>query len=180
MSGRIRSTSAWSAREARAINRPSGATQAMAVADGDAHTCVLVSPSDGLGGEIYCFGDNTYGELGDGTLTSRPTPALVALGTSGVRAAAVTAGGGHSCAIDVNGEAWCWGRNEPGTQGRPYNSPRKASLASTIRLDKSRSAARLGPISRGSSHEIPYSAISPRRAKAVVNRVPGPPNRTSK
>ena len=56
---------------------PSGADQAIAVASGDAHTCVLVNPADGLGGEIFCFGDNSYGQLGDGTLTSRPTPALV-------------------------------------------------------------------------------------------------------
>jgi alpha-tubulin suppressor-like RCC1 family protein len=96
---------------------PSDATQATAVANGDAHTCVLVSPRDGLGGEIFCFGDNRYGQLGDGTLTSRATPALVSLGTSGVRAAAITAGGGHSCAIDVKGQPWCWGRGDSGQLG---------------------------------------------------------------
>jgi alpha-tubulin suppressor-like RCC1 family protein len=96
---------------------PSGADRATAVADGDAHTCVLVAPVDGLGGEVFCFGDNTYGQLGDGTATSRPTPALVSLGAAGVRAAAVTAGSGHTCAIDVNGGAWCWGRGDSGQLG---------------------------------------------------------------
>ena len=96
---------------------PSGADQATAVTDGDAHTCVLVAPVDGLGGEILCFGDNSYGQLGDGTLTSRPTPALVSLGAADMRAAKVSAGGGHTCAVDVNGGAWCWGRGDSGQLG---------------------------------------------------------------
>jgi alpha-tubulin suppressor-like RCC1 family protein len=96
---------------------PTGANRANAVAGGGAHTCVLVDPADGLGGEIFCFGDNGYGQLGDGTLTSRPTPGLVSLGATAVRATAVTAGGGHTCAIDVTGQPWCWGRNDSGQLG---------------------------------------------------------------
>ncbi len=96
---------------------PSGAAQATAVASGGAHSCVLVSPDDGLGGEIFCFGDNSYGQLGDGTLTSRPAPALVSLGPTAVRATAVSAGGGHTCAIDVTGQPWCWGRDDSGQLG---------------------------------------------------------------
>jgi len=96
---------------------PSGANQAIAVAGGGAHSCVLVDPADGLGGEIFCFGDNSYGQLGDGTLTSRPTPAPVSLGPTALRATAVTAGGGHTCAIDVTGQPWCWGRNDRGQLG---------------------------------------------------------------
>ena len=96
---------------------PSGANQAAAVASGGAHSCVLVNPADGLGGEIFCFGDNSYGQLGDGTLTSRPTPALVSLGPTAVRATAVTAGSAHTCAIDVTGQAWCWGRGDSGQLG---------------------------------------------------------------
>ena len=96
---------------------PSGASQATAVASGNAHSCVLASPDDGLGGEILCFGDNSYGQLGDGTMISRPTPALVSLGPTGVRATAVTAGGGHTCAVDVTGQLWCWGRGDSGQLG---------------------------------------------------------------
>ena len=91
---------------------PSGADQAAAVASGGAHTCALVDPADGLGGQIFCFGDNSYGQLGDGTSTSRAAPALAPLGPSALRATAVVAGGGHTCAIDVTGQPWCWGRND--------------------------------------------------------------------
>jgi alpha-tubulin suppressor-like RCC1 family protein len=93
---------------------PSGDSDATEVTAGDAHTCVLVS-----GGQILCFGDNSTGQLGDGTTTSRPTPAIVALasGPAPPRVASVTAGGGHTCAIDVNGQAWCWGRGDHGQIG---------------------------------------------------------------
>ena len=98
---------------------PSGQTEASGVTAGDAHTCVLVSPADGLGGQILCFGDNTYGELGDGTTTSRATPAIVSLGggATPTRALAVAAGGGHTCAVDVGGRLWCWGRGDHGELG---------------------------------------------------------------
>ncbi len=98
---------------------PSGDEDATAVTAGDTHTCVLVAPSDGLGDEILCFGDNTYGQLGDGTTLSRPTPAVVTLGsgTTAVRASSVTAGGGHTCAVDVAGQVWCWGRGDHGEIG---------------------------------------------------------------
>ena len=46
---------------------------------------------------------------------------------------------------------------------------RSASAASNTRADSSRSAAAACPTMRGRSQATPYSAIRPRRAKAVVN-----------
>ncbi len=48
-----------------------------------------------------------------------------------------------------------------------------------MRADNSRSSAFAGPISRGKSHARPYSAISPRFAKAVPNRAPSDAKRRS-
>ena len=95
---------------------PAGAGASIAVDAGDAHTCVLAAPA-AAPGAIFCFGDNTYGQLGDGTQTSRPTPAAVPLGASGLGATAVSAGGGHTCAIDAASQAWCWGRGDSGQLG---------------------------------------------------------------
>jgi alpha-tubulin suppressor-like RCC1 family protein len=82
-----------------------------AVAAGVWHTCAL------KGGQVYCWGRNNYGQLGDGTTTQRTTPTLVAngaMGNSGVTA--VAAGFYHTCAIK-SGALYCWGRNAEGQLG---------------------------------------------------------------
>jgi alpha-tubulin suppressor-like RCC1 family protein len=96
---------------------PVGVGRATAAAAGDAHTCVIASLDDNPGGAVLCFGDNSSGQLGDGTLTSRAAPAPVMLGPTGLRAMAVTAGSAHTCAIDVTGQTWCWGRGASGQLG---------------------------------------------------------------
>jgi alpha-tubulin suppressor-like RCC1 family protein len=79
------------------------------------HSCALVS-----GGEVRCWGDNGYGQLGDGTTTQRlsPVPVLQSPGglpLTGVQALAL--GGWHNCALLNGGEVRCWGSNTVGQQG---------------------------------------------------------------
>jgi alpha-tubulin suppressor-like RCC1 family protein len=42
---------------------------AVAIVGGNNHFCVTTSEKD-----VYCWGDNSYGQLGDGTTTNRPSP----------------------------------------------------------------------------------------------------------
>jgi alpha-tubulin suppressor-like RCC1 family protein len=66
------------------------------------------------GGTASCWGDNQQGQLGDGTLTSRSTPALV----SGLRnVVALASGQGHTCALLGGGRVRCWGDNLDGQLG---------------------------------------------------------------
>lgn len=74
------------------------------------HTCVLTT-----GGGVKCWGENTWGELGDGTTVNRLTPVNVSSLSSGV--AAVTTKGGHTCARMESQTVKCWGLNSHGELG---------------------------------------------------------------
>ena len=60
-------------------------------------------------GEIYCWGDNTYGKLG-GSSSSASWP-------TGFEAVDIDAGESHACALSSAGEILCWGRNNKGQIG---------------------------------------------------------------
>jgi len=83
-------------------------TGVTAIAAGENHTCAVV------GGAVRCWGENTLGQLGDGTTQSRAAPQAVAGITSAV---AVAAGVNHSCALIAGGTVQCWGNNASGQLG---------------------------------------------------------------
>jgi alpha-tubulin suppressor-like RCC1 family protein len=79
-----------------------GLSGVSAVAAGESHSLALTSD-----GKVWTWGDNMFGQLGDGTLLSRATPASVPL------APAIAVAGGHffSRALGANGAPWAWGMN---------------------------------------------------------------------
>ncbi|HYV96359.1 MAG TPA: Ig-like domain-containing protein [Gemmatimonadaceae bacterium] len=65
-------------------------------------------------GEAYCWGDNRWGQLGDGTTVERHTPVAV---IGGPPLVSISVGNNHTCALDANGAAFCWGENLYGQLG---------------------------------------------------------------
>jgi len=79
------------------------------VSAGGQHTCAVAED-----GGLWCWGQNLYGQLGDGTVTLRNVPTRVSGMSSVVQ---VSAGKYHTCAIKTDGSAWCWGFNQHGQLG---------------------------------------------------------------
>ncbi|RMA45934.1 chromosome condensation regulator RCC1, partial [Bifidobacterium sp. wkB338] len=74
----------------------------------------------GSDGNAYAWGDNTYGQLGDGTTTQRTTPVIVkkpAGAPEDFTYVQVSAGGQHSLALGSDGYAYAWGHNDSGQLG---------------------------------------------------------------
>jgi alpha-tubulin suppressor-like RCC1 family protein len=78
-------------------------------ADGFGYTCGVTTDN-----QAFCWGNNFYGQLGDGTTTTRLTPVAVA---GGLRFRQVSAGAAHTCGVTTDDRAYCWGFNQVGQLG---------------------------------------------------------------
>jgi alpha-tubulin suppressor-like RCC1 family protein len=88
------------------------------VETGTGHTCGITSPDN----RLFCWGDNSSGQLGDGSVSRRLTPVPV---LSDLQFSQVTAGGVHTCALSTTGRAFCWGLNTSGQLGDSTNATRR-------------------------------------------------------
>lgn len=70
-------------------------------------------------GTVACWGDNSYGQLGNGTNTNASTFVSV---SNIVDATALGVGTSHSCALRSGGSVVCWGYNGYGQLGNGTTS----------------------------------------------------------
>lgn len=85
---------------------------ATAVAAGGHHTCAVARR-----GDVWCWGFNARGALGDGTIASQSTPVRVQSQRLGSGITQLEMGRDHSCALDERRRAWCWGEGGHGQLG---------------------------------------------------------------
>jgi alpha-tubulin suppressor-like RCC1 family protein len=64
----------------------------------------------------FCWGDNSAGQLGNGTDRSSRVPTRIG-GPPGLLWRQLTMGGAHTCGITTGNGAWCWGTNASGQLG---------------------------------------------------------------
>ncbi len=79
------------------------------VVGGQFHACARLRS-----GDVSCWGQNTFGTLGDGRFVDRATPGLVPLPANAVDLASTD---NHVCAALADGSVWCWGYNDQGQLG---------------------------------------------------------------
>jgi hypothetical protein len=89
-----------------------------AISAGWDHTCALLNT-----GGVMCWGNNSHGEVGNGTHTDALKPVPVSGLSGGV--AAVSAGYDHTCALLNSGSVKCWGNNATGELGDGTTRSRK-------------------------------------------------------
>ncbi|HJN55559.1 MAG TPA: hypothetical protein QF646_04140, partial [Candidatus Poseidoniales archaeon] len=92
---------------AKAVDLPSGKTLT-SIDAGYRQTCGIMDT-----GELYCWGENGGGGLGDGTTTERKLPQLVSL-PAHLDVVSIGMGESHTCAIMMNRSMWCWGSDDWG------------------------------------------------------------------
>ena len=78
------------------------------IAPGRTHSCGITTT-----GDAYCWGDNRYGQLGDGTSTGNG-PVLV---SGGHAFKSIGVGQDLSCAVAIDGVGYCWGNGSYGALG---------------------------------------------------------------
>jgi alpha-tubulin suppressor-like RCC1 family protein len=96
---------------------PAGGAQAngwLTVSAGYQHTCGIRDDAT-----MWCWGDNSSGQLGDGSYTGHRTP--VQVGIRSWASVSTSSGGMDTCGIRADGGLWCWGLNTGG-QIRRYGA----------------------------------------------------------
>jgi alpha-tubulin suppressor-like RCC1 family protein len=100
---------------------PAASGGVVQAAGGERHTLALTSA-----GQLFAFGNNKYGQLGNATginaETANPAPALVTLPGAVGAIVQVAAGEGHSLAVTASGQLYAWGLNDDGQLGTPTNA----------------------------------------------------------
>jgi len=125
------------------VNDPN-ITKMVAIAAGEGFSLALDS-----NGKVWAWGQNTGGELGNGTITDSSVPVRVN-DTNLANVVAIAAGGGHSLAIDSSGNAWSWGSGGTGELGDGTSTSRSVP----VRVSNSTGLGTVVAIEAGADHSL--------------------------
>jgi alpha-tubulin suppressor-like RCC1 family protein len=130
------------------VKLPQGTT-VIAISAGGVHSLAVTAA-----GQVLAWGDNEYGQLGDGTTMDRHSPVRVKL-PAGTRVIAVGASYNCSMALTAAGQVWAWGHNGSGqlgdgTRTESHVPVRSAGGGFSLALTRAGRVLTWGTISSGS------------------------------
>ncbi|MDO4887407.1 MAG: hypothetical protein Q3979_01690 [Actinomycetaceae bacterium] len=106
-------------RQATRADPPTPTADFVHVVTGESHTCARTT-----NGIVYCWGDNQAGQSGAGekiekdAVLTRPiridVPGFITM---------LVAGANHTCALNSDGDLYCWGQNAQGQSGSESSGP---------------------------------------------------------
>jgi hypothetical protein len=107
------------------VELPGATGRVVKIAAGAAHSLALTAT-----GQLYAFGDNRYGQLGnatnDGVDAANPRPTLVSLPASSGQVMQIAAGAAYSLALTDTGRLYAFGANRYGQLGNATNDGTEA------------------------------------------------------
>ncbi|HUS32530.1 MAG TPA: hypothetical protein VMZ53_28710 [Kofleriaceae bacterium] len=126
-----------------ATNSVAGASASISNVDqvvaGSMHTCARKMGTSA--GEVWCWGANNNGQLGDGSSTTRLSPVNVN-GVGDVQK--IAAGEDHTCVLNAGGQIYCWGKSNFGQVG--YGSTTAATTPQLV-ITAGATDLAVGPVS---------------------------------
>ena len=115
-------------------------TNIVEIAAGNSHTCALKSS-----GEVLCWGAGGSGRLGNGETLAKDHPVLVKMQNADnsfsnlSNIVQITAGDGHTCALNQGGKVLCWGLNAQGQLGNGVSAGNPPSQSYPVYVHQSES-----------------------------------------
>jgi alpha-tubulin suppressor-like RCC1 family protein len=127
------------------------------VAMGSEHAIALTAL-----GEVYVWGSNAFGQLGQDTLgmgarsagPAQSSEPLRVPGLHGKKVVKVAAGWAHSMALTDQGEVWVWGRNQHGQLGLGDLADRFGPVLVQAAGGGGRAMGKVASIAAGHSHSV--------------------------
>jgi len=109
------------------------------ISAGVAHTCAVKTD-----GRLFCWGAGNFGQLGTGSAAHHIAPFQEV--SAGADWAQVSAGAQHTCAVETNGNLFCWGTGLGGRLGHG------SGLSSFVPVQESSQAVDWAQVSAGAAH----------------------------
>ena len=132
------------------VNMPTDGTKFTRISAGFTHSLAI-----GSDGNLYSWGDNTWGQLGNGSTDTNPhaTPSKVNLPTGVPKFTQISGGTYHSLALGSDGNLYSWGYNFSGQLGNG-NSGSAVSLLTPRKGIMPADGTKFTQISAGDKHSL--------------------------
>lgn len=127
------------------------------ISAGGAYTCAVTT--DGI---LACWGLNTNGQLGDGTVVEKLVPTAVVTAATpfaGKLITSVTTGSVHTCGVATDGTTACWGSQANGRLGNNTATVANIQVPTAITISAALTGRTISSITAGGSHTCANTTV---------------------